>query len=190
MRAVRSIVVILLCTAVLIGGLTVLNYAEKRYLSAAFPLSYTDEVNASAKEFGVSPSLIFAVIYIESRFDPTVESSANARGLMQMTESTFDFVAYRMKETGRYTYDDLFDPQVSIRYGTYLLSYLVSTFHNEETALAAYNAGISVVSQWLLDSDCSADGVHLEHIPYSETENYVLRVVETRKRFCRIYSIV
>lgn len=136
-------------------------------------LMYADYVTSASKEFGVDESIIFAVIYCESKFEPEVVSSAGARGLMQIMPATFEEM---QRYTGeKYDADALFEPQINIRYGTYYLSRMYERFGDWEIAIAAYNAGPTTVSKWLQNEEYCQDG-KLIHIPYSETDKYVTKV--------------
>ena len=159
------------------------------YFKALYPDTYRETVNAEAEAFGIPPSLVMAVIHTESDFQPEAQSSAGALGLMQFTEDTFNWAAKRLGENGKYTFEDLKKPEISIHYGAYLLSYLLDRWEIPETALAAYNAGSGRVSSWLADSDISADGVHLDTIPYKETADYVKRVTEAQNRYQTLYAM-
>ena len=88
------------------------------------------------------------------------------------------------------TYDDdaLFEPQISIRYGTFYLSRMYDRFGDWELAFAAYNAGPTTVSRWLKDEAYSKDG-KLVHIPYEETENYVKKVTDTVEKYKEYYPM-
>lgn len=100
----------------------------REFRLAAHPLEYTEYVEASAEEFGLDPYLLYAVIKTESGFDPSAVSNVGARGLMQIMEETFDWIQYRLGEEGRTEYDDMFDPALNIRYGAYLMDYLMEKF--------------------------------------------------------------
>ncbi len=189
----RRALTILWCAAaaalVLALGVLLLRYGYKRYYSAVYPLQYTEEVTTASEEFGIEPSLIYAVIHTESSFQPQVTSSAGAKGLMQLTDNTLEWALGRAGEKGKYTAEDLYDPQVNIHYGVYVLTLLGEQFENTETILAAYNAGQGRVSEWLKDPAYSADGVHLDAIPYSETADYVERVQSARELYQELYNI-
>ncbi len=186
LEAFRCVIV---TAMVLTLGVFILRYGHQRYYSAVYPTQYTDDVTAAAKEFGIAPSLIYAVIHTESSFDPQVTSSANAKGLMQITDETFEWALDRAGEQGKHPPEDLYDPSVNIHYGVYILTLLGEQFDNTETTLAAYNAGIGRVSEWLKDPAHSADGVHLDAIPYHETAEYVKRVLDAQKIYQQLYNI-
>ena len=192
-KGFRRILVVLWITVatalVLALGVLLLRYGYKRYYSAVYPLRFTDEVTAASEEFDVDPSLIYAVIHTESSFQPQVTSSAGAKGLMQLTDSTLEWALNRAGEKGKYTAEDLYDPQVNIHYGVYVITLLGEQFENTETILAAYNAGIGRVGEWLKDTAYSADGIHLDAIPYPETAEYIKRVQNARKQYQELYNI-
>ena len=87
------------------------------------PLRHDDVIRQQARDKGLDPALIAAVIYEESRFRVQT-SSAGARGLMQITPDTADFIA---KHSGgiRFRQADLATPQINIAYGSYFLRFLL-----------------------------------------------------------------
>lgn len=192
-KALRRASAVLLLSAasvlVLVLGALLLRYGYKRYYSAVYPLQFTKEVTAASEKFGIEPSLIYAVIHTESSFEPQVTSSAGAKGLMQLTDSTLEWALNRAGEKGKYTAEDLYDPKINIHYGVYVLALLGEQFENTETILAAYNAGIGRVGEWLKDPAYSADGVRLDTIPYPETADYVERVQNARKFYQELYNL-
>lgn len=176
--------VVLLVLAVLL-----LNRGYHLYLTRVYPMEHARLVNAAAAEYNLPPSLVFAVIHTESSFQEQALSPADAKGLMQLTDDTFRWALSRAGETGKYTPEDLYNPDVNIHYGVYVLSLLGEQFEYTETVLAAYNAGQGRVSSWLQDPALSADGKRLDSIPYPETETYVRRVLDAQKRYQTLYHI-
>ena len=159
-----------------------------KFFSIIYPQKYTEQVEKNAKEFDVDEALIYAVIRTESGFREDVESSAGAVGLMQLMPSTFDWLQESLDGEITYSSDALKDPDINIRYGTYLLSVLLKQYDNDvDTAVAAYNAGTTTVDGWLQDSSCSPDGKTLTNIPYEETATYVQRVEESREIYQKLY---
>lgn len=133
-------------------------------------------VDKYAEQYNVPSYLVLAVIEVESEFDPAATSSAGACGLMQMTPKTFAWLTSSEHLGENLTPDELFDPEVSIRYGTYYLKYLFTCFHNWDTVLAAYNGGEGNVAKWLADDEYSNGDGTLKYIPFKETRNYVKKV--------------
>lgn len=128
--------------------------------------------------------LILSLIRQESAFDPRAVSSAGARGMMQLLPST----AKRVARANGQPYSRarlLDDPQYNIRLGRAYLASMMSRFdHAPALALAAYNAGPARVDRWVRQiGDPRAGEIDLvdwiESIPFSETRNYVQRVLES-----------
>src|SRR5437763_16336558 len=113
-----------------------------------YPLRYGDVVREHARNYHLKPALLAAVIYQESKFRPDVRSSSGAVGLMQLLPATAKGIAIH---TGgaRFRVDDLSDPEINVRYGAWYLRHLLDRYGNEETALAAYNAGQKNVDRWI-----------------------------------------
>ena len=107
---------------------------------------------------------------------------------MQITEETFDWVNSKMPAGEKASYDEIFDPEVNIRYGTYLLSLLLTEFDSAENALTAYHAGWGNVKKWLQDERYSSDGTTLENIPFPTTSDYVDDVLQAQKAYQSLYS--
>ena len=140
------------------------------------PIRYEQYVQKYAKEYNVPEYVILAVINVESGFDPKAVSTAGAIGLMQMVPSTFTWLSSFEHLDENLPVDELYNPEVSIRYGTYYLRYLFEKFYNWDTVFAAYNGGEGNVSKWLADGRYSDGKGGLVDIPFPETENYVEKV--------------
>ena len=153
---------------------------------ATLPLRHDDIIRQQAADKDLDASLIAAVIYEESRFrDQT--SHAGARGLMQITPDTADFIA---SHTGgvRFEQSDLATPQINIAYGSWYLRYLHDHYDGrEEAALAAYNAGIGNVDEWVTSAG-GAEQFEVEHIRFPETRAYVENVLERRGEYRDHYA--
>lgn len=145
------------------------------------PLRHDNVIRQQAERFDLDPALIAAVINAESGFaDQT--SSAGARGLMQITPDTADTIE-TLSGGETFTYDDLADPELNIRYGTYYLNHLLDQYGgNEVAALAAYNSGPGNVDEW--------GGAELEadDIEFPETRAYVDTVLEKRQQYRDNYA--
>lgn len=150
------------------------------YYALKYPLKYESIIlnEASATQF--DPDFICAVIAVESRFNKYALSSKGAMGLMQLMPAT----ALSMSEQVNIdltNLNDLYDETINVRLGTTYLRYLKNKFFNIATVLAAYNAGETVVNEWLMDENYSKDGVVLTTTPYKETNDYIVKVMETLK---------
>ncbi len=183
LRRIGILLAILLLCVVALPGL------YRGVMKALYPTDYDTHVLAAAEEFDLPPSLLYAVIRTESHFQPDALSHAGAKGLMQMTDDTFDWALSRAGDKGKYTVEDLYTPAVNIHYGAYVLSLFREQFEETATALAAYNAGQGRVAEWLQNEAYSADGRRLDYIPYPETREYVQRVQAAQKRYQQLYDI-
>ncbi len=159
-----------------IAGIYAWKKCEREMELAAYPLMYSELVERYAEEYGLDKYLLYAVIKTESSFDPEAVSNVGARGLMQIMEETFDWIQFRLGEEDVTVYDDMFDPETNIRYGGYLLSYLMNEFGNLDCAAAAYHSGIGTVSEWLTDPEISKNGETLDVIPARSAAHYVDKI--------------
>ncbi len=166
-----------------------LRYGYYRYMRSAYPIKYKEYVEAYADTYGITPSLIYAVIRTESEFDPDVVSRAEAKGLMQITDATFAWVQMRAGEKEPLPPEKLFDPETNIHYGVYYMRLLLEQFSDTDTMIAAYNAGPTRVSEWLEETTYSKDGKTLYHIPYEETLHYVERVRKAQEMYRTLYDL-
>lgn len=167
--------VLIKAIAIIVVFVLVVVFGVRGYIHWRYPLKYTSLVQKYSRQYDVDENLIYAVIKTESGFDSYAVSEVGARGLMQMTEETFDWIHSKMGDD--YNFDDLYDPDVSIHYGTYLLNYLLNEFDDDtNTAMAAYHAGSASVRSWLENPANSADGKKLNHIPKADTAHYVNKI--------------
>lgn len=151
-----------------------------------YPRRFAETVSREAGEFGLPEELVYAVIRAESGFDPNACSRAGARGLMQLTDETFQWMAgeHPPENGGLSSYD----PEDNVHCGCALLRRLLDHYSLPETALAAYNAGIGSVDRWLADPAHSQDGRTLTSIPYPETAAYVERVTKNWRVYEELYG--
>ena len=152
----------------------------------ALPLRHEDIIRQQAEAKGVDPSLVAAVIYTESKFrDQT--SHAGARGLMQITPSTAKYIA-RLSGGTAFEQGDLATPQVNISYGVFYLRYLLRQYGNNKVlALAAYNGGEGNVNRWINEATLSEREFGIAQIPFTETREYVGRVLDAQADYRRKY---
>jgi soluble lytic murein transglycosylase len=151
------------------------------------PLSNAGIIRQQASEKHLDPTLIAAVIFAESKFNPRT-SPAGATGLMQLEPSTADFIARRTGGT-RFTTSDLATPQVNIAYGSYYLRYLLDRYSGDVAlALAAYNGGESNVNSWLARAHSHGEPLTVDAIPFPETRAYVRRVLNAQRAYRDNYA--
>jgi soluble lytic murein transglycosylase len=165
-----------------------MNRISKSLEHQAYPTDYSEYIEPAAEENGLPLSVVYAVVRQESNFDPMAESKVGARGLMQITKETYEWVDYAGGGEDA-SWADMYDPETNVNYCTWLLSYLYEEFGNWECALAAYHAGRTDVNNWLQNPDYSSDGKTLEVIPYEETADYVKKVLNYRQNYRRVYNM-
>lgn len=141
-----------------------------------YPRPYDAEVMNAAQVSALPATLIYGIIRQESLYERDAISSADARGLTQLTLDTARRTA-RKWQLPAPTADALFDPQVSVVLGAAHLKDLLDRFGGQlPLALAAYNAGPGAVQRWLPTGEMDPD-IWLENIPYNETRDYVRRIL-------------
>jgi len=162
-------------------GVAKLFDVEDAIQELTLPLRHEDIIRQQSREKGVDASLIAAVIYSESKFvDQT--SGAGARGLMQITPEAAEFIEKQSGGTS-FELEDLADPELNIRYGTFLLAELLDRYDGDEAAaLAAYNAGPGNADEW------GGASLAVEDIEFPETRAYVEEVLEKRKEYRHKYA--
>lgn len=159
-------------------GAYVLQTEPTWYQRIRYPLRYEEIVRGHAENYRLEPQLVAAVIYQESKFDADAVSSSGAVGLMQLLPETGQGIADR---TGGEAWEpeDLLDPELNVRYGSWYLRHLLDKYGDERLALAAYNAGQANVDEW------RERGVGIQ---FDETRHYVERVQELKRMYAEAYA--
>lgn len=144
-------------------------------VKTAFPTYYGDEVKRIAGQFGVPPSLVFAVIRQESAFNARAYSTSGAQGLMQVMPATAKGIAVDLKMDD-YSPGDSFRPETNIRMGSYYISKQASSWGDIRLGLTAYHGGPGNLGDWRSQYDSTDLDLFLEKIPAGSTRNYVKAV--------------
>lgn len=144
----------------------------------ARPRPYEELVVAAAERHHIDPNLLFAVMRVESVYDPRVVSYAGAVGLLQIMPTTGDRIAARLGRTDFGT-DDLLDPATNIEFSAWYLHSLIERFDGRvPLAIAAYNGGPHNVRRWMAaHASAMPLDAFLERIPFDQTHRYVRRVL-------------
>lgn len=162
---------------------------SKAVFMAIFPTDYSQYVEKYCYEYNIEPTLAYAVIKTESGFDPHAISSAEAKGLMQLTDDTFEWLQWKKGVENAMDSTQLYDPKTNIEYGVYLLSYLCEKYNGDyKLVLSAYHAGSGNVACWLANEQYSSDGVTLDVIPTPDTRNYFNKVSRNIKFYDYLYD--
>ena len=148
------------------------------YLSLRLPNAYSEYFNAALQNLNISKTFAMAIARQESAWNPMAQSSANARGLMQLLPGTAKLTA----ENNQLPYQgeqDLFKPLNNILLGTTHLNELNGKYPNNRILIAAaYNAGANRVEKWLSRTNGKlALDEFVASIPFYETRGYVQNVV-------------
>ena len=182
------IIFLLLAGIVVIAGVILLLIwpRAQEWRMEQLTLRYEDIIQHYSEENGLDPFLVKGLIQAESSFNAQAVSPVGAAGVMQIMPRTAEWLAELMGVS--YTHDDLFNPAYNIRMGTFYLRMLLDMFEHQDTALAAYNAGMGNVGNWLADERYSLDGETLYMIPFAETREYVERVNRFMELFRERYG--
>jgi soluble lytic murein transglycosylase len=177
----------LVIAVVLVCGVLVVSAMQRETGNVGLPLSDTSIIREQAAAKHLDPALIAAVIYAETKFEPR-QSSAGAEGLMQILPATAYYLAH-LSGGISFTASDLASPSVNLAYGSYYLRYLLDHYDGDEMlAIAAYNAGLTNVDEWV--AQARARGVQLGEatIPFPETREYVRKVLDAQRAYRAKYS--
>ena len=175
---------------VLILSIGLMFLMKDKLLKIIYPKTYKEAVTIYKDMYNVEENLIFALIKAESNFDSKAVSNSNAIGLMQLMEETAKDVAKinKIELNEKNVKENLFDIYKKIEIGTCYLSGLLEKYKNKEVALAAYNAGIGTVDEWINSGIIKNDGTDIENIPYKETNNYVRKILRDYKIYEDLYK--
>ena len=140
-----------------------------RLLRIMFPMPYQEIIRREARDRGLDPFFVTALMRQESRFNHRAVSGAGAIGLMQVMPATG-----RQLGGGQVTRERLMDPEVNIRLGTKFLADLMAIYDaREDAVLVAYNAGPTRMDRWQDFPEFRSPDLFVERIPFEETRDYV-----------------
>lgn len=163
------------------------SHALQEWLFSTRFRQHDDLIAQSATRHGVSPSLVKAVIWRESRFQPQMVGAHGERGLMQITEpAATDWVLAEKIET--FVPTDLFDPKTNLDAGTWYLARALRHWKGKDDpvpfALAEYNAGRSRVKRWERESggEVTAEALRAA-MDFPSTREYVRSIIERHRAY-------
>jgi soluble lytic murein transglycosylase len=152
-----------------------------------FPTPYREVVRGYSQQLALDEAWVYGLVRQESRFSADARSSAGAVGLMQLMPTTARAVAKRFGIAGvdRSSYHAV-DTNISL--GTYHLRQLLDSLDNQPVlASAAYNAGFSRARDWRADRSLEG-AAYAETIPFSETRDYVRKVMSNTMYYARLFG--
>ncbi|WP_187429359.1 lytic transglycosylase domain-containing protein [Roseobacter fucihabitans] len=154
--------------------------------SVVVPRGYYALHPISEQPLPMAPEMVLAIARRESEFDPGVQSGVGARGLMQIMPATGREVAASMGRASQHSTERLIsDPTYNAELGAAYLEELAHRFRGNVVMMSAgYNAGPSRPDRWMITFGDPRKGEidmidWIEHIPFRETRNYVMRVTES-----------
>lgn len=172
----------------LVVAALVVPTAYNAILKWIYPLTYGDIVAKYSKTYELDPNLIMGIIKAESNFDANAVSDKGAKGLMQITETTGEWIAGKIGLESFQT-EDLFKPTINIRLGCWYVNYLSSLFDGDlDLAILAYNAGSGNVKSWLEDDNYTDSEGNLIKIPFGETDEFLKRVKGNAEKYKLLYK--
>ena len=156
-----------------------------QYWQSLYPFPFADTILKWSQNRQLNPLLVTSLIRQESRFEPQIESSAGALGLMQVMPATGKNVAQQLSLPSY----SLTNPEDSINIGTFYLDYTHKKYNNNSMlAVASYNAGPHKVAQWIERYGLEDADEFVEQIPYRETKGYVESVFENYWNYLLVYN--
>jgi soluble lytic murein transglycosylase len=155
--------------------------------SVRFPAPYRDVFSEQARSQGLDEAWVLGLVRQESRFSTTAKSSAGASGLMQLMPRTARWVAQRLGMKG-FSLTQVNNIDVNIALGTSYLKYVLDSVDGHPVlAAAAYNAGPGRARKWKAERPLEG-AVYAESIPFTETREYVKRVMSNTVYYAALYG--
>lgn len=154
-----------------------------------YPLKYEEAIIESARKYQLDPSLVAAIVFVESKYVPTASSYRGAMGLMQIMPDTGKWIAGQL---GIKDFDKnmLFDPVTNVFFGCWYLANLQQEFNNDLiVVLAAYNAGRGNVKRWLESNTWDGCQESINQLPFPETRRYIQQVLAVYEKYRQIYDL-
>ena len=159
-----------------IAIITADNTKQMHNFNLRYPTPYRDLIRSSASDEHLDEAWVYGLTRQESRFMHYAKSGVGAAGLMQLMPATAKWAAKRMGLDG-YQNDMIHDLSTNIQIGTYYMRHTLDLMGGQAVmATAAYNAGPSRAKRWV-DSEPLEAAIYIETIPFSETRNYVQKVM-------------
>lgn len=182
--APRAVVLLILLAALAIFAYYVPEYTKDK----VYPMKYGEFVAKYSKEYNIDENFIYAIIKTESNFNENAESEVGARGLMQIMEDAYDWVKFRISDERDVTYDKMFEAELNIEYGSFMLGYYYEKYGSYELAAAAYHSGMGSVDGWISEGIIDPEGPDISDIPSDKTRHYVKKVMKAFDAYNNLYS--
>jgi soluble lytic murein transglycosylase len=152
-----------------------------------FPMPFRETVTKRAQSISLDPAYVYGLIRQESRFIMDARSGVGASGLMQVMPATARWTAKKIGMEG-FTQDQLNDRDTNIAIGTAYLKLALDDLNGSmPMAAAAYNAGPGRPRTWRNGPVLDA-AIWAESIPFSETRDYVKKVLSNTTNYAAILT--
>jgi soluble lytic murein transglycosylase len=153
--------------------------------------SQDSPIQLAAARYGVDPALVKAVVWQESRFNPSVRGRAQELGLMQIREEAAQEWADAAHISG-FEHEHCLDPQTNTLAGTWYLKKLLKRYVQTDNpvpyALADYNAGRGNVLKWNMGEAATNSALFIEQIGFPGTKAYVKSVMRRYEKYHSIFA--
>ena len=170
-------------------AIVTLALSQDSLQQASYPQKYSEYVTYYADKYQLDPLMLYSVIRTESGFDPKAQSGVGARGLMQITEETFEWIKSKIAPTEALVFEDLYDPETNIRFGSFYFARCLERYNYDlSTAAAAYHSGWGTVDRLLSDPQYSEDGEILNVFPYNQMQRYVEKINKSYSAYQKVYE--
>lgn len=161
---------------------------HQAHWSEAYPRAFPHYVQYYAAKERLNPYLLWALMTVESAYNPDSVSYADARGLLQVIPKTGNKVAVDIGDNSFGEYD-LLHPETSIRHGAWYFARLVKKFKGQEPlAIASYNGGPHNVQRWLKHKHEIPLDEFVEEIPFNQARRYTKKVLKFLALFMVLYE--
>jgi len=154
--------------------------------------SHDKAILAAAQKYGVDPTLVKAVVWRESHFNPGARGSAGEVGLMQIREAAAEEWA-RAEGIQYFSYQHLYDPARNLMAGTWYLRKLLRRYPRADDpvvyALADYNAGRTHVLRWNKGPAATNSAMFLKEMDYPGTRAYIAAIQKRRQHYRNTWKL-
>lgn len=174
MKALKSIFKIIGLIIISIIMAIIISFSIVAYQTSRQKIAYQDEIKKYSEKYNMDPLLIASIIKVESDYDNEAHSNQNAKGLMQLLDTSAKHSAELIGE--EYYPDKLKDVDYNLNLGVGYFNYLYKYYNDVDLALAAYNGGIGNVDKWIQEKKIDKHDPDPTKIPVEETRQYVIKI--------------
>lgn len=182
-KVMKIIIFIVGVLVMIIGSMAVL----KIYI---YPNKHFEVIKKEAANNNMDPYLILAIIRTESKFNESALSSKQAKGLMQIVDSTASDMNDKLELAETIDENNIYDIDINIALGCKYFKSLVDRYNgNYYLAICAYNAGMGNVDKWLKQGLVAEDLSNAQdnQIPFGETKRYLQKVISAYQMYRFLY---